>query len=164
MWWQWIPYIGLFWFLIGLLTASTNARSVADVLYNWRVWLCESRPIVWVYLLRRLLRGYYMFVSLFCRLLGYYRASPWRHDYNISTDYMWFFELQAIHVSHHTACALWPICMLMRSSYLVPTFPLPNLPLPSLPLPTLPLPSLPRITGSVCHHFCRLTVSCHQKG
>ena len=37
----------VFWFLIGLLTASTNARSVADVLFNWRVWLCESRPVVW---------------------------------------------------------------------------------------------------------------------
>jgi len=26
---------------------------------------------------------------------------------------------------HHTVCALWLICMLMRSSYLLPTFPLP---------------------------------------
>ena len=42
---------------------------------------------------------------------------------SFTEPFKWFFELQAIHVSqHHTACALWPICMLMRSIYLLPTF------------------------------------------
>jgi len=44
--------VGLYFlFLIGLLIASTNARSLEDVLFNWRVWLCDSRPVVWFLLL-----------------------------------------------------------------------------------------------------------------
>jgi len=58
--------VGLyFWFLIGLLTASTNARSVADVLLNWRVWLCDSRPVVWFLLLTETITAWILHVRVY---------------------------------------------------------------------------------------------------
>ena len=129
----------VFWYLIGLLTASTNARSVVDVLYHWRVWLCESRPVVWFYILRRLQRWYYMLMSLFRRLLLPSVSVPLRlqHQYGLQV----IFRTAGHNVSQYrTACALWPICMPMPSSYLLPTFPLPNLSLPILMWPTLLTP------------------------
>ena len=103
----------VFWFLIGLLTASTNARCVADVLFNWRVWLCVSRPVVWFLLLTETTTAWLLHVRV--SVLSIITTERLRGVYDYVTYFTWYISL--VRIRTFLVCCF-HITIIPRSSFI----------------------------------------------
>ena len=63
--------------LFGWVGKVGNGKMGNGKLFNWCVWLCVSRPVVWFLLLTEMITAWILHVRV-CFVDYYYQASPWR--------------------------------------------------------------------------------------